>query len=115
MDKLTVKVDSNTKGEKYIFVFLPDGTKLPRQTELSISDNTDGKALTVTFQYGPVFEDNRIEFKKGRYYFDGHLIPHQNKVRRPVIAKPFLSSLDFVESNISYFVGRFSCTDFDLA
>ena len=115
MDKLIVKVDKNYRLEKYIFVFLPDGTKLPRQTDLSISDNTYGKALTVKFQYGPAFEDNKIEFKKGKYYFDGVLIPHQNRVKKPVVSKPFLSSLDFVESNIPYFIGQFSCTDFDLA
>lgn len=115
MNKLTVKVDSNTKGDRYLFVFLPDGTKLPRQTELSISDKTDGKRLSVKFQYGKGIDNERVTFKRGKYYFDGQVIPGQERARKPVVVTPYPDHLDIILKHTAYFVGQFSCTDFYLA
>ena len=115
MSKLTVKVDKNLRGDKYLFVFLPDGTRLPRQTELDISDKIEGKRLTVRFQYGKAIDNERVNFKRGKYYFDGQLIPGQERCRKPIVFAPYPNDTDLILKNVAYFIGQFSCTDFEFA
>lgn len=115
MEKLTVRVDKNYWGDKYLFVFMPDGTKLPKQTELLISDKTSEKMLTVKFQYWHDIDNDAVHFSKGKYYFNGELIPGQKRTKKPIVVKVSPDSEDIFLKNLFYFIGQFSCTDFEFA
>jgi len=67
----------------------------------------------VKFQYGVVIDSPKVHFKRGKYYFNGNIIPGQKRSKKPVVVNPLPNDPDLFISKATYCIGQFSCTDFE--